>query len=237
MTTPMIRSAMQLAIDGGMDPTELNWFDISGAITDQTNAATEPLMTYRPPFERCMVVASLPTKSHKQYEVMMLIAGTDPEEGITVAMWKGPAGQRPRTLPLLVYLVDGDMLRYGPVEEDETIDEEEAKLTLSTVSCFYDALSKGAEFHQPYVKPTFTNKRKIAAGKTPSYDWHTVIIEPQKPRGPSLGGTHASPRLHDRRGHIRRLSSGKNVWVKPCKVGDASKGAVFKDYEVRQSGH
>ena len=233
MTTPLLRSAMQLAIDGGTDPTEMQWFDISGAINDQTHAAVEPLMTYRPPFEKCMVVWGGKTKRHDRYETMMLLAGTDPEEGITVATWKGPAGQRPRTLPLLVYLVDGDMLRYGPVDENETISEEEAKLILAMVGSFYNALASGVRMHQPFVNPTFTNRRKIAAGKTPSYDWRTVIIEPQKPKGPSLGGTHASPRLHDRRGHIRRLRSGKNVWVKPCKVGDASKGTVFKDYEVR----
>jgi hypothetical protein len=27
--------------------------------------------------------------------------------------------------------------------------------------------------------------------------------------------------------------SGLRVWVRDCKVGDASKGVVFKDYEVK----
>lgn len=60
----------------------------------------------------------------------------------------------------------------------------------------------------------------------------TVIIEPSQAKAHPTGGTHASPRLHDRRGHLRRLRGGKNVWVRPCKVGDASLGAVFHDYEV-----
>ena len=38
--------------------------------------------------------------------------------------------------------------------------------------------------------------------------------------------------VHDRRGHWRTYPSGKRGWVKACKVGDASKGVVFKDYEV-----
>ena len=48
------------------------------------------------------------------------------------------------------------------------------------------------------------------------------------------GGTHASPRLHDRRGHSRRLPDGRIVWVRPCKVGDASRGVVFHDYQVKE---
>lgn len=39
--------------------------------------------------------------------------------------------------------------------------------------------------------------------------------------------------LHDRRGHLRKLASGKTVWIKQCKVGKASLGTVFHDYEVR----
>ena len=87
----------------------------------------------------------------------------------------------------------------------------------------------------PVVQQTFTNRRKIAQGKTPTYDWTTVVVEPVKPRKEDQGGTHASPRLHDRRGHLRRLKTGKNVWVKSCKVGDASKGAIFHDYAIKEN--
>ena len=37
---------------------------------------------------------------------------------------------------------------------------------------------------------------------------------------------------HDRRGHWRKHPSGKIIWVKPCKVGDATKGVIFKDYKI-----
>jgi hypothetical protein len=46
-----------------------------------------------------------------------------------------------------------------------------------------------------------------------------------------LSGTHASPRLHLRRGHIRRLDESRTVWVQSCVVG-AEPGAVLKDYRV-----
>lgn len=47
-----------------------------------------------------------------------------------------------------------------------------------------------------------------------------------------LGGTHASPRWHIRRGHWRTLANGRRVFVRECEVGDQSRGAVMKDYRL-----
>ena len=105
-------------------------------------------------------------------------------------------------------------------------------MILGFVSAWYESLSRRSEAYVPSVAQTFTNRRKIAQGKIPAYDWRTVIIEPIAPRQEAKGGTHASPRQHDRRGHLRRLRSGKNVWVKPHKVGDPSLGVIFHDYQI-----
>ena len=84
-------------------------------------------------------------------------------------------------------------------------------------------------------KNTFINKKRKAKGKPAiSFDWTTVEIGPKQEKAVSQGGTHASPRLHDRRGHWRNLS-GKQVWVKSCKVGDASLGVVFHDYKLLEA--
>ncbi|MDO4705733.1 MAG: hypothetical protein Q4A98_05945 [Comamonadaceae bacterium] len=73
----------------------------------------------------------------------------------------------------------------------------------------------------------------MAKGKPPlRYSWHTVTLEASAPKTPHQGGTHASPRAHDRRGHWRNLPSGKQVWVKACRVGNATLGSVFKDYRA-----
>lgn len=39
-------------------------------------------------------------------------------------------------------------------------------------------------------------------------------------------------REHQRRGHQRRLKSGKIVWVRDCVVGDRSKGVIVKEYKL-----
>ena len=141
----------------------------------------------------------------------------------------------PQKMPLLVYVLDEGLIRYGPVEEGDTIPEKDAQMVLAMVGNWYRVLSQRCSSYKPVVRNTFTNRRKIAQGKVPTYDWTMVYIEPSKPRSESKGGTHASPRQHDRRGHLRRLRSGKNVWVRPCKVGDPTKGVVWHGYAIREA--
>ena len=231
MTTQLIRDIMRSVISSGFDPTELQWFDVSNAISDGSKMQLHTLVTHRPPFEKNMVLYGGASKSHPYYEVMMMIAGTDPEEGIVVDVSKGTPGNYV-TFPPLVYAIDDGQIKYGPADEEHDVPKDVAELMLSLVSIWLGSMDKGCNAYKPSISPTFTNRRKIAQGKTPTYDWTTVIIKSASERSESKGGTHASPRLHDRRGHIRRLRSGKNVWVKACKVGDASKGSVFHDYVV-----
>ena len=232
MTTQLVRDSMKLMADAGVDIVDIKWFDLSGGFTDQQRADLGPVMTHRPPFDRCFVVWKGKTKTHASYEVLMLVAGNDPEDGITVSMWKGPTGTRLRPIPAMFYFIEGDQIRYGAVNDDEPVDKELAELMLAQVGVWYGLMDRRIEAYVPTVRDTFTNRRKMQQGKAPTYDWTTVYIEPAKPRSDSKGGTHASPRLHDRRGHLRRLITGKNVWVKACKVGDASKGAIFHDYKI-----
>lgn len=232
MTTQLVRDSMKLMADAGIDIVDIKWFDLSGGFTDQQRANLDPVMTHRPPFDKCFIVWKGKTKTHASYEVLMLVAGNDPEDGITVSMWKGPTGTRLRPIPAMFYFIEGDQIRYGAVNDDEPVDKELAELMLAQVGVWYGLMDRRIEAYVPTVRDTFTNRRKMQQGKAPTFDWTTVYIEPAKPRSDSKGGTHASPRLHDRRGHLRRLTTGKNVWVKACKVGDASKGAIFHDYKI-----
>lgn len=233
MTTELIKSTVRLFFNAGLDPTELQYFDIS-ALRDQVGTDSDYLIDYRPPFEKCAVVWAGPTRSHQHYEVLMLVTGADPAEGILVQMYKGALGHPARAVPTIVYLVDDDVVRYGPVNENEEVPREEAELILAMIAGWYSLLAKGSPSYSPRARDTFTNRRKASAGKLPQYDWRTVVITPQQPRSSAQGGTHASPRLHDRRGHLRRLRNGKNVWVRPHKVGRPELGTVFHDYEVKQ---
>lgn len=233
--TPLIRSTVRYISQAGQDPTEMQWFDATGCLADRSEVKQDPLLFLRPPFEKCMVCFEGKSTNHEHMEMHMITVGTDPEEGIVLSVWRAPHGAKPIKAPMMVYAIDGGLVRYGPVDEDEPIDEQQAQMVLGFMSAWLGSLSQRAESYVPSVKPTFTNLRKIKQGKVPTYEWRTVVIEPVQANREHQGGTHASPRLHDRRGHLRRLRSGKNVWVRECKVGDPSKGVVFHDYKVKAS--
>ncbi len=231
MTTPLVRGIMRAVIASGFDPTEVQWFDVSNAYTGDKGVKLQYLATHRPPFEKNLVLYGGASKNHPYYEVMMLVAGTDPEEGILVDMSKGTPGNY-TTFPPMVYAIDDGEIRYGPADENHEVPQEVAELMLSLVAMWFASMDTGCDSYKPEVAPTFTNRRKIAQGKMPTYDWRTVFIKTAAERSEHKGGTHASPRLHDRRGHLRRLRNGKNVWVKPHKVGRPELGSVFHDYQI-----
>lgn len=86
--------------------------------------------------------------------------------------------------------------------------------------------------HQP---PKFINAKRISKGKVPFFTYRTLHItsDAAPANGQTATGTHASPRLHLRRGHIRRLADDRRIWVRASLVGDKSKGFAAKDYSVQ----
>jgi hypothetical protein len=86
--------------------------------------------------------------------------------------------------------------------------------------------------------PTKLNKKRARTGKPPFSEFKVLTVGKSKERvflPGNIGGTHASPRLHQRRGHIRRLPSGKKTWVRHHMVGSSARGKVVKDYWVAPS--
>lgn len=81
--------------------------------------------------------------------------------------------------------------------------------------------------------PKSLNKAREAKGKPPLFEHRLITLRPWAKPEVAGGGTHASPRLHWRRGHSRRLRSGSYVAVAPCLVGLADRGFVSKDYVMR----
>jgi hypothetical protein len=85
--------------------------------------------------------------------------------------------------------------------------------------------------------PGKLNKARIAKGKQPFFSYKVLSIAADRPADTSSDGTgtHASPRLHLRRGHLRRLP-GKTVWVRAAVIGSGSAaGVVSKDYRLTRS--
>lgn len=80
------------------------------------------------------------------------------------------------------------------------------------------------------------NAKRIKAGKLPIYETRVLTVKPTREAGESrgpLGYDRNGPRQHLRRGHVRRLPTGKNTWIQSCVVGSLKNGLIHKSYEIR----
>lgn len=227
--TPLIRDWVKAYTSGPNpgDPSDGIWFDVCGALHKDDPLQLELTLSHaRPPFERCYVVCASRLYTHK---TMMLVKGSDPFLGIEIIYGVKTVPGVEDISGCFTYAVrDGKIV----ILNNDLPSEKNLQSFMRLLSLWYAVLAQGSEAYQPVVKEGLTSRRLQAKGKAPLFSWHTVKIEPPKPKQEPQGGTHASPRLHDRRGHLRRFKNGKTCWVRACKVGDASKGVVFKDYEV-----
>lgn len=85
-------------------------------------------------------------------------------------------------------------------------------------------------------KKSFTGQGKGNSLPFDSYNVLTVgaLRHRDKREGVTLGGSHASPREHLRRGHIRRYQDGKTVWVNATVVNPGIGGKIVKDYRYEK---
>lgn len=231
--TPLIKIAMRILDGPGADLTELGWFDITNGIKSYPEEIGRQCLKSPSPFEKYALCTNLGRASI----VMMVI---DKDDLVLIKSW-GVAHERYSPLGTVAFQREEKGIRYITSKESGFIDPEEAPddirdRLVAILGMFFCALLENEiTAYQPVVKNTFTNRRLKQKGKPLHYEWRTVVIKPKQPTKAHHGGTHASPRLHDRRGHWRTMKkSGKRVWVKQCKVGDPAKGAVFHDYKFKE---
>lgn len=136
----------------------------------------------------------------------------------------------------LLFNEEGEMGQQW-LDSIEQMDEtKKTMMEAITAGFFSSALgalsSKGPEIRtQP--APAKLNKQRAKKGRPPIFEYRIVEIPAwAKAKAEGLGGTHASPRLHWRRGHERRLGEGRKTFVHACLVGVAENGFIHKDYAV-----
>lgn len=79
--------------------------------------------------------------------------------------------------------------------------------------------------------PVALNRKRQKSGKPPIYSYKTLVLRPSAAQRSDQGGTHESPRIHLRRGHIKHRRTG-DFWWQPHVVGDRARGIVMKDYRA-----
>jgi hypothetical protein len=82
--------------------------------------------------------------------------------------------------------------------------------------------------------PAVKRKRE-KRGLQPIFEYKRITIKPELRaiyEAASEEFARNSPRLHFRRGHVRRLPQGRETYVSPCWAGNANAGVIAKDYVV-----
>jgi len=122
--------------------------------------------------------------------------------------------------------------KFQAAKEESTL--EQMTNVVAALRCFLSMLNctniRRVE-HKPDAK---LQKARAKRGKQPLFSYWTLELDLSRPESSeSRGGTHASPRLHLRRGHAREYAPGKYTWVQPCVVGNKALGMIHKDYQVK----
>lgn len=221
--TPLVREMVAIAPDMA---EQMHWFDC-GTVTEGVSINLDSVNDNPLPYDQCAICGM--TDDGAKW--LMLLRQS--EDVVAVATWhmRSKGYYKP---PGFTYVRTGEGLRIASID-DNPQGTEAARGVLAAIGGWLLSLTPQTQAYTPTPRPSLINSKRKAKGKPPAlFDWHTVTIGPRPVPGFGKGGTHASPRLHDRRGHWRKYPSGKVGWVKNCKVGDASRGVVFKDYEVTQ---
>lgn len=105
-----------------------------------------------------------------------------------------------------------------------------------TAPLIYGSLNPGATITGYRPHNLVGNEKRRQNGRKQLFKWTTVEIKPKPPvERVDLGGTHASPRPHERRGHQRRLKSGKIINIKSMMINRhkiPTDGYIHHDYKV-----
>jgi len=132
--------------------------------------------------------------------------------------------------------LDGEYVKAKQSLEDLYKDYSETSIELGTHQVIDVLLLLNCinfkESVEVVVPPEKLNRKREKNRKLPFYEYYILKIAGGS-RSDSLGGgTHMSPRMHLRRGHPRRLQTGKITWVRPCVVGNIKNGIIDKDYTI-----
>jgi hypothetical protein len=216
-------------------------FDCGESLSDMTQLFTlaQPVKysPFVPPYDSCIFQAGNPASNSYDFSVFLLqrlhekdywqffsyVRRKDTHE------WhEGP--------PLHVY--DRADIPALEIESpwNDRYDEEITKWSLKWVAMlnvlFYK-MNSGEIASDPVSTSHKKNEKRARKGKLPLLEYKILRLKVGATKQPSadLGGTHASLRMHTRRGHLRRLKSGRVVAVRPAMVG-SKHGFIWKDYEI-----
>lgn len=164
-------------------------------------------------------------------------AGQRPDgiDAVWLALWRNP--RRWTDVHVRLRIADGGIAEFetNPAIPDPAFARQCGEAAAAIVWRALAILATSAEISERQI--ALSRRAPFARDGVRGWVWRQVAIDPERLRATAadLGGSHASPRWHLRRGHWRQLADGRRVFVRQCEVGDPARGGVVKDYAV--GGH
>jgi len=143
------------------------------------------------------------------------------------------------------FYINGDKFKFFeiPFSHDEKRWNDDRNLsTLPSLECVTPLaelcflLSRPEVDHVEHKISESVNTKRIKKGKRPLFSYHVLTVDSNNSRTVNETTVKGSlKRSHLRRGHVRHLSDGRKVNIKPSKVKGGLDGFVDKDYLVKMA--
>jgi hypothetical protein len=186
-----------------------------------------------PPFPVTLLQFDTPTLKHYSH-ALILWEELDCDTARFIGAMRNRSNSRWMTISPRLVSRHGDDFHYKSELKAGEIENAAAIATLHAMAFrFFDVLACSNVATVSTPPSAALNKKRVKKGKLPilEYKTLTIVLDESRSESDPQGGTHASPRVHLRRGHIRRITPEKRVWVQPCVVG-SKHGMIVKDYKV-----
>ena len=194
-------------------------------------AKGEVFSSARPPFNNCILQFELPKNKNASHLLVLWLGQLDDNVHLICALKQRSDNKWLTTMPVNIVRESDENFLYKGNGNEST----QAWLTRAhamALNAFYILGCSNVKTID-HEAPIALNKKRSRTGKFPILTHKTLVIvsDAIKVVGNDNGGTHSSPRVHLRRGHVRRLDETRRVWVQSCVVG-SKHGIVTKDYKV-----
>lgn len=256
--SPLIREYAALV---PFDPVQYVWIDFASApppsqaqsdvITERLRAFpydyNTPNSEWPLPFEDMCILLPLVKLANRQREGVLVTTLSRRGDDIRFQLWSNSDKQTSSVdVRSSGCLADSYQIAVSPsyalkmkqtVEECQRYAREFFRVAYRRVMSMSLLGLADASVARATAPKSFINAKRIQKGKRPFFEWTTVVVEPRStvPEPQPLGGTHASPKPHMRRGYVRRSKTGKLVTVKSTIVNKhkmPDEGFMFHDYRV-----
>lgn len=244
--TPLVQKAVEQQFRSSMvmfrdRPEDFTWFDIEEATKQQYSVLTiaERIEALTLPFERTAFV----TQDEEGIPIIIYTKQSAVDATEIVAITAGiSVPKRKRLLVCEMSLLQptgghAEQILIKVADANYPNEDVGSGVFKDTMRLIWLALRAYQNTANTQAGSRYTgansNKRRVKGGKKPLFEWRTVVIEPKALPNPPKGGTHASPRHHDRRGHWSVSKLGKRYWRRATKVGNPANGVVFHDYQLK----